>query len=279
MLKKQVYIGFTVDYFQGFTPAVIITGLRFLGVKFIEITKSAFDQIEEVVSVLRSTQTALHLPLICKDGWDLSCVDHGDKIDEHITRINTNRERLNIHHAVVHPPEPEAASEPIKTSIDYWIQNLKRLNLPLFLENTPHQSPEAFASLFSTVKGELKEQLLGMCFDAPHFWVTGYDPIDAYTNWNDRIGAVHLSDCHRGEDSHIPFFAGGSLPVQKILMKLKEARFTGYITLEIKPISLQHIDAFIESYLYTLKILNYHKFLRTKVRMVFLRPFLKKFIG
>jgi hypothetical protein len=69
------------------------------------------------------------------------------------------------------------------------------------------------------------------------------------------------------------------MPIEQILTKLKETRFTGYITLEIKPHSLQHIDAFIESYLYTLKILNYQKFIRTKVRMVVLRPFLKKFIG
>jgi sugar phosphate isomerase/epimerase len=278
MLKNRVKIGYTVDYFQGFTPAVIITGLHILGVKFIELTKSALDQPEEVAETLRGMQTAIHLPLICKDGWDLSCPDHSEKIDAYIDNVNNNREKLRIQHAVVHPPEPESAPEPVATSIEFWIQNLKRLHLPVFVENIPHQSPEKFDSLFTTVQQVLKGQLAGMCFDAPHYWVTGHDPVALYTKWHHRIGAVHLSDCQRDDDSHIPFFSGGSMPLLQILAALQEKRFAGYITLEIKPTSLQHIDAFIESYLYTLKVMNYSKYLRTKVRMVFLRPFLKKFI-
>ena len=116
-----------------------------------------------------------------------------------------------------------------------------------------------------------------MCFDAPHFYITGHDPIEQYKKFSSQVGCVHLSDCHTNDDKHIPFNTGGTFPVDRFLNTLKN-NFSGYLTLEIKPESLLDLEAFIESYLKTLQFLQKGKSIRSRLRWFLLKPLIRRLI-
>lgn len=275
--RRKPYIGVTVSKFQGFMPSTLISGLRLLGVEFVEINNSIFPEVDSVVKSLGNMVTAFHLPLVVEDGWDFSCHDHKMKIEDAIYTLNKYRDSLKIQHLVAHPPEPHAIHLKQNSSLDYLLENLSKLNLPVYLENVPQVTLENYLEIYKKAKERLGKQLAGMCFDAPHYFITGYDPIEQYVNFNQNIGCIHLSDCYRNSDLHIPFNSGGSLPVESFLKTVKENNFSGYLTLEIKPHSLRELNSYIESYLKTLQYLNYNKYLVSKLRVNTIKPIISKF--
>ncbi len=271
------YVGVTVSKFQGITPSEILRGLKLLGMEFIEINRGVFDEIDKFAENLGAMRTAFHLPLIAEDGWDFSCLDHKAEIEHTIDILNQYNEKLNIQHAVSHPPEPALVSSEKHCSTDFLYENLAKLNMPVYLENVPTIHPDDFLTLFWSSRQALNKQLAGMCFDAPHFFINGHDPIEMFKSFADHVGCIHLSDCLRDKDVHMPFNSGGELPVEEFLQTIESTRFSGYITLEIKPNSLKDIDTYIESYVTTLQHVNYKKYLKTKLRLFALRPILNRF--
>lgn len=277
MSQQVSRVGVTVSKFQGMMPSELLRGLRLLGIEFIEINRDIFEEIDAVANNLGAMRTAFHLPLIAEDGWDFSCLDYRDDITTTIQTINQYKEKLRIQHVVSHPPEPALLSDPQRSSINFLYDNLAKLNVPVYLENVPGMVPDEFLSLYWSSHKALGPQLAGMCFDAPHFFVTGHNPIETFTSFADHVGCIHLSDCLHDKDVHLPFNSGGELPVNEFLQTLEAHRFNGYVTLEIKPKSLQDIDAYIESYVTTLRHVNYKKYLKTKLRLFALRPILNRF--
>lgn len=278
MQKKYPLVGFTVDYYKTLSHPIIIDALKLIGVKFVEMNRSVFSEIDQLDSRLNKVTTAFHLPLLHDDGWDFSYPDHQKEIDETIQFINEHRKRLHIHHAIAHPPEKTEHSSS-ESSLDYLFQNLGRLQVPVFLENVPDYTPVEFEEIFTIGKQKMREKLQGMCWDASHFHIKGYDPVKQYQNFRRYIGAIHLSDCYPDEDVHLPFDSGGSLPIDEILATLFSSQFRGYITLEIKPQSMQQIDAYIASYLKILRSLHYKKYVATKFRLLLLKPLINRFLG
>ena len=274
---KNIYSGVTVDTFEGMPPSILLGGIKLLGLEFIEINKTVFTETDKFAAKLGKIKTGFHLPIISESGWDLSCPEHQPKIDRLITNLNINKERLNIQHVISHPYEPDHNVPKLQTSISFLVENLKRIELPIYLENTPCCSPDKFKEMYRDFGKELNGKLNGMCYDAPHLYITGYDLFDFYREMENEIGAIHLSDCEEKKDRHYTF-GMGHLPIPKILQMIKNSSFNGYITLEIKPHSLQEIDSYINSYLTTLKYMNYAKYLKTHIRMFFLRPLIQKFI-
>ena len=93
---QKPYIGVTVSKFQGFMPSTLISGLRLLGMEFIEVNNSIFPEIDNVVKSLGNMVTAFHLPLVVEDGWDFSSQDHQMQIDDTIYTLNRYKDKLKI---------------------------------------------------------------------------------------------------------------------------------------------------------------------------------------
>lgn len=275
IMQRAPFVGVTVSKFEGIMPSTIIRGLRLLGFEFVEFNNSIFPEMDKVASNLGPMKTAFHLPLITDDGWDFSCAAYQNEIDHAIHLLNSFRKKLNIQHVVCHPPENNGV-ENSESSLDLLISNLKKLHLPIHLENIPSVSPEEFQSIYARIKNQVGENLHGICFDAPHFFIKGFDPIKQYKSLNDNIRSIHLSDCMDDRDEHIPFNSGGSLPVIDFLKSVQESKFSGFITLEIRPNSLDDLDSYMNSYLTTLQHVNVKKYKSSKVRMFFLRPFINR---
>lgn len=279
MKKPKTTVGLSVDFYGDLTPSRIIHGLRYLGVEFIEVTRSVFRETETVAKVLKNIRTALHLPLVHQDGWDFSCSGFQQQIDSTIEQIHRHREKLAIQHVIAHPPESESTAAAVDSSFDLLLHNLQRIELPVCLENVPCSDPDLFLRQVDRAQKFLGDLWAGICFDAAHYMVSNVAPVREFIRLRDRIGCVHLSDCDPDEDQHLPFGVGGSLPVEQLLRTIGKSGFRGYITLEIKPRSMAQVDDLIRSYLLTLRALHYGKYLRTRMRLTLLRPWLKKAVS
>ena len=272
-MSHRPRIGFAVNHFQGLPPARIIDALRLIGVEFVEINSAILPEWPSLIPALKNLTAAVHLPLVHEDGWDFSCADQADRIEAMIALINEQHEALRLRHAISHPPEGENA--PLDdTLVEYMFENLKRLEIPIYLENVPHMRVEVFQRIYQTGQRIMGEKLAGLCWDAPHYHVTGYDAITQFERDREKIGCIHLSDCYPDDDVHLPFDAGGSLYIDDILDMLHENKFKGFITLEIKPKSIEELDAFIHSYLKTLKYLDKPKYRRTRLALSLVRPWM-----
>ncbi|HPG40268.1 MAG TPA: TIM barrel protein [bacterium] len=277
MAKQHVLIGVTLDKFNGFTPSMLISGLDILGMKFVEVTITVLGELETFPRKLGRMQTAFHLPLVHETGWDLSCLEHADKIAQLIADLNKHHALLKIHHLVCHPPECIHLGNSLPAAQEFLFANLKKLDIPVYLENIPEYTPQEFTQFYHQARQELGAKIAGICYDAAHYYITGIDPVTQYTELASEIGCIHLSDCEEKKDAHLPFGLG-QLPVKDILKAIQKSRYKGYVTLEILPHSMQDLDAYIRSYLTTLYYLDYKKYLLTRMRLFFLRPLINKFI-
>jgi hypothetical protein len=274
----MIKIGFTIESYKGLEPSFLLSVVKYFGVEFVEITKTVFEEVDRVIPRMKGLKAGFHLPLIHDDGWDFSCPEYQSQINKLINNINRYHESLHIVHCISHPPEPWNSASPQNTSFELLLQNLSRLEVPVFLENVPNGPYDQYLEMYEQAKSELGDQFLGMCYDGPHYFVSGMDPLAKLAELNGKIGCVHLSDCMRDDDAHLPFDIGGEFPTDQILEQLKHMNYDGYINLEIKPRSLHDLGSVINSYLKVLKILRKGKFIRTKARLMILNPLLRRFI-
>lgn len=272
--SKKPIIGFAVDYFKGLAPSIIIDTMKFIGIEFVEINASIFNDIEKSIKSLTNIKTAFHLPYNSDAQLDLDNMNTRILIE----KILANKKQLNIQHVVCHPPEAAKTFAEFESASITLFQNLTKLGLPVYFENVMSISPENFDKFTNSAKQAMGKQFAGQCWDASHYLVAGYDPIKRYKLHAENIGSIHLSDCLPDTDSHLPFFNKGSLPIQDIIKMLKNEKYSGPITLEIIPNSRSDIKLYISSYIMLLKKLHYSKYLSTKVRLFFLKPFINQII-
>jgi len=271
-------IGFTIESYKGLEPSFLLGIIKFFGVEFVEITKTVFDDIERVIPKMHGLQAGFHLPLIHDDGWDFSCVDSQPDIDAVIENINRYKDDLHIKYCVTHPPEPWNSAATLHVSVEQLLKNLRRLQVPIFLENVPHGSYDEYLRVYERAKAVLGDQLSGMCYDGPHYFVSGMNPVTRLQELNGEIGCIHLSDCMHDDDTHLPFDSGGEFPTEEVIAQIKRMKFDGFINLEIKPRSLSDLDSVIYSYLKMLKPFRKGKYFRTKLKLMVLRPLMKRFL-
>ena len=272
-------VGLTIEKYKGIEPSVLLSLAKRLGLEFVEITKSVFEDLDRVVPKMRRMKAGFHLPLIHDDGWDFSCPAYREEIDQLVQLINRHRKELHILHCICHPPEPFLSKVPIETSVDFLFENLRKLETPLYLENVPKLPLEDYLRLYRQAQSSLGDQLAGLCFDAAHYYLEGINPITQLENLNGEIGCVHLSDCNREQDLHLPFGQGGELPLDGILATLKKQNYDGYINLEIMPRSLDDLEPVVASYLRVLRPFRPGKYYRTRIKMFFLLPIIRKLIS
>ena len=186
-----------------------------------------------------------------------------------------NYQELNIQYCLAHPPEVDSGVVD-EDSASYLFENLKKLTPPVILENIQGWDENRFQHFYNQAKSALGHKLIGLCFDAPHFILSGRNPIDFINNSNGEIQCVHLSDCKEDFDAHMPFGSGGCLPVDDILDTMKKAKYKGFINLELLPRSQEDILLIIKSYLKVVKTFNKKKYYATLLRLFLFRSKLEK---
>jgi hypothetical protein len=160
-------------------------------------------------------------------------------------KIEQYRDAFHFQYAVFHPPENDSSQQ----SFDFYIHNLLKIKIPLFLENPQGWPLDQFNHFLFQVQSKLGDQLHGICLDIPHVYLSGKDWIQFYRMLHDKIWIIHLSDCKENEDLHLPFGFGGDLNLQDILKTLDREGFDGILNFEINPPSLNELNSVFETYL------------------------------
>jgi sugar phosphate isomerase/epimerase len=248
--------------------------MKKLGVNFIEFNIKVLSDLSSVVPNIKGMHTSFHLPIVDDDGWDFSCLNFSQEIDQTIGLLNQNRVALGLHHIVSHPSEAPFASSPMPSDEESMFAALSRLDTPIYFENIAKWSPDQFHAFYVRAKNRLGDRCAGMCYDAAHFSVSGYDPVEQFHNFHDIIGCVHLSDSRGTEDAHLPFGVGGDLPIADLINTMIEHKFTGPITLEIRPPSAGELGPYIRSYITLLRNLDRQRYHQARMRLLLLRPLL-----
>lgn len=268
-MSRHPLVGFTVEPYQGLSPSMIVTAMRAAGVSFVEFNVRSLADTMYLKRKIGDLTAAFHLPFVHEDGYDFSCADHRKEIQDLIYQLNSEKDALHIRHAVVHPPEgPDQSEKAWRILMDH----LRHLEMPVYLENVFGGPTAQFQEHFHKARTALGRQLAGLCFDACHFYIDGKDPVEQWRHWHAETGCVHLSDCLANDDAHLPFGLGGTLPINPLLAAMKSTGFSGSITLEIKPPSTAQIDSYLQTYCHTLKVFNYKKYWRTRLRLRLIKP-------
>jgi len=275
--KNLVAVGLTVDRFKGITPSTFIKVVKKLGLEFVELTTSVFDDLESCKNNIGNMKTGFHLPNLHDFKFDFSCKKMDSKIQQLIRLINDNYQELNVKYCLAHPPEDDSGVD-IDESISYLLDNLKKLEPPVIIENIQGWDEHRFRDFYDQAKLVLGDKLIGLCFDAPHHILSGRDPVDFINNSNGEIQCIHLSDCKDGFDAHMPFGSGGSVPVDEILKTIKKVDYNGFINLELLPRSQEDILLIIKSYLKVVKTFNKKKYFTSLIRLLLFKSKLEKLL-
>ncbi len=276
MKKDNILIGITVDWFRGIAPSVLLTIVKKMGVEFIEITKSVFDDLPSFIEQLGTIQTGIHLPNLHDAEFDFSFQERDAEIHKLIKLINQYHTKLNVKYCLSHPPENRRSPLSEDQLMAYLLNNLNKLEVPIILENIQTWDMARFENFYNRANQVLGKKLIGQCFDAPHYFLQGEDPVEYLKQRNGKINFIHLSDCRKGFDAHLPFGLNGVLPVDEILTILKEQNFQGIINLELLPRNLRDIKPLINSYLKVVRNFDRMKYLKTKFRLVLYAPPLRR---
>lgn len=274
MKENNVLIGITIDKFKGIAPANLLLVIRKMGVEFVEITKAVFDDLPSVLENLGTIQTGFHLPNQHDAGFDFSFHEREIEIERLIRLINQHHHQLNVKYCLSHPPENKSSSFTEKDMIRFLLENLKKLEPPIILENIQNWNQQKFEDFYHQAKELLGEKLIGQCFDAAHYFLQGEDPVAYLQETDGRIQFIHLSDCRTGYDAHLPFGLNGELPIDDILLILKKQNYRGIINLELLPRKLADIKPLVNSYLKVVRNFDRRKYLKTKFKLLVYVPFL-----
>ncbi|MGH7491809.1 MAG: sugar phosphate isomerase/epimerase family protein [bacterium] len=261
-------IGLTISNFDGKRPGELVALVRKFGVRFVEFNPTVFGDLASVMRQINDDMSAgFHLPLLAEHGFDLTQREHKDKIDDLIYFINQHRHELNLLYCVAHPPEIGADGASNEEELEFLIENLKRLDVPVILENVETWSENDFDSLIEVIRNALKKQFIGQCFDPAHAFLRGEDIFARFSAIAPHVRCIHLSDCARGHDAHLPL-GQGELPVEKFLQHVANFSYDGIINLEVIPGSLREVGAVVKSYLQVLRVFKKGEYLATKTKLL-----------
>jgi sugar phosphate isomerase/epimerase len=260
-------VGLTISGFDGKKPGEILGMVRRFGVGFVEFNPSIANDVHGVLQHTDDIPTGFHLPLVGEHGFDFSCLEAKDQIDDTIDFINRYRHQLNLLYCVAHPPESVPDNNSAETSLEFLIENLQRLNVPVLLENVETWGEREFDKLVEIVRRQLKKKLMGYCFDPAHAYLRGEDIFKRFSEIAPQVRCIHLSDCLHGKDAHLPL-GQGELPVARFLKHVARHRYDGIINLEILPSSLAEAGAVMKSYLTVLRVFKKLKYVKTIAKLL-----------
>ncbi|MDZ7292165.1 MAG: sugar phosphate isomerase/epimerase [candidate division KSB1 bacterium] len=261
-------IGLTIGGFDGRNPSELLVLVRRFGVRFVEFNPSLMHDIDGVLPYTDEIVTGFHLPILGEHGFDFSSLEAKEKIDDIIDFINRHRTQLNLLYCVAHPPETNNEENSVEMALEFMIENLDRLEVPVLLENVETWPEREFDKLVEIVRAQLRKKFLGYCFDPAHAFLRGEDIFRRFTAIAHQIRCIHLSDCMQGKDAHLPL-GQGELPVSRFLNQLAKHHYDGIINLEIVPKSFAEARAVLKSYLSVLRVFKKAKYVGTIIKMLF----------
>lgn len=271
-MGTKVLVGLTVDTFKGIKPSRLLKQIRRIGVEFAEVTVNIFQDLENAKRQSEGLKLGLHLPIISEEGFDFSCMEKKEEIDKIIEHINQNWHDLNFQYVLSHPTEKHLFKTEYEISEEFLFNNLKRLEPPLLIENTFENESFHFEEFIERAEEQLNEHLVGICFDGPHAFISRDNWFEMLEKFINKIKLVHLSDCTKEKDLHIPFGGEGELPVEKILQFLKYHHYNGIVNLELRPKALTELAPILKSYLLILRYLNRKKFFTMQLKSLLILP-------
>ena len=238
-------IGHTVDTYGNIPAPGILALLKWTGLEFAEVTVNLFNQPKWASWIARGMKLGLHLPNVGNSGFDLASIEQQDRVEEMLATIQRYGPGLPLEYAVFHPPEKDRS----EAVLNFLVQNLKRVPLPLIVENIRSITLADFVSLYGDLKERLSGQLEGICFDVAHAVLAGEDWKKWFSRLVEDIRVVHLSDCIPPEDTHMPFGMGGILSLEEIFRLFKSEGYEGVINFEVLPPSAGELGRIFEDHL------------------------------
>ncbi len=240
---SHILIGATADRYRNFPVYAILLLLRWTGLAFCEVTTSLFRQPRLCRSVTRGMHLGLHLPNLGNCGYDFSSRDRLETITSDLDAIRKYGSLFDIRYAVFHPPEADKSPDVFPT----YVRSLKRVGLPLVLENIQGYSVDSFGAFYNTLRHELGDDLTGICLDIPHAVLSDHDWTEFFHAFQSEIRVIHLTDCRGEADSHLPFGLGGDLDLEEILTFIQEEEYSGVLNFEMMPPGFNALDAYFGS--------------------------------
>jgi sugar phosphate isomerase/epimerase len=260
--------GLTIQQVKNIRPSDWIKIASAIRLQHIEFDQTVFNDIENVIQVLEAPQTAIHAPYMEDYGTDLST--NKQEVDQFVDNVLTFQKELNIIGVVVHPPTDAGGSW------ETFYDRLEKLPLP-FLENMPYQSWQEFEEFVQTTQANVNRNV-AMCFDIPHAWIThGESFLDLPEFCLDFLraatGYIHISGGTREEDTHFPLLTEGDMPIAPVKRFLKDISFSGTVTMELSPRTIEDLSKVFQSYILMLGIAgkSMHK-LQVRIK----RPFIMR---
>jgi sugar phosphate isomerase/epimerase len=260
-------IGMTFVPFRGVSIKKILFLLRVVGLDHLEINPTILHRYDEFIQGLKKTTTTFHLPLYSRFHYDIGSTEKEfqDLIEKTINFLNNYKNQLNLQYVLTHPPE-----DPSTTS-DSLIDRLEKINSQILIENIPRQSDEDFMEFYFEAKNRLGKKLAGFAIDGPHRYVNNDE------NWLDipdellkEIAYVHISDCTKKDDLHLPLGCA-KFPFNEFFSMLKEINYKGIILQEIIP-TFDQIASVLDSFLYSVKPFSKTRYIKMKMKFVILKP-------
>jgi len=264
-------IGFGLEPIKGLSLDLIVYLLRKILLEHFEFNWRVIPKVGEVLRSLGKATTTFHLPIYNRDRFDFSSTSKQYELQmtEVVSFVNQYRNDLNMLFVLAHAPEDP------NHSFDLMFSRLEKINAPLVLENVAGQSEEFFLDFYFQAKDFLGKKLAGYALDISHRYVTDWQ------NWLNipeelikEIAYVHISDCTKTEDLHLPLGLG-ELPYEEFFDFLKDIRYNGVINQELKPNGDQ-ADKIMSSSLLCIKPFSKIKYLRMKFRCAFMHAILKR---
>jgi hypothetical protein len=264
-------IGFGLEPIKGLTLDLIIFLLKKILLEHFEFNWRVIPKVDEVQKSLGKATTTFHLPIFNRDKFDFSTQDtkFDLQIQEIISFINSKRNDLNMLFVLAHSPENPNAS------YELMFERLKQIEVPIVLENVVGQTDEHFLDFYLKAKESLGKKLAGHALDISHRYVNDW------RNWLNipeelvkDIVYVHISDCTKNEDLHLPLGLG-EIPYNDFFDFLKDIKYNGIINQELMPNGDQ-AEEIMSSSMICIKPFSKIKYLRMKIRRAIMRPLLKR---
>ncbi len=267
----MLLVGQTLQSYKGLSTAYLLRFAKAIGMELVELNLEGtnLNNVETIIPLVDKTHVTFHLPIVGLENFDLAEKGKEKEIKEVITLINKYGNDLNLILGVVHPPEGKNGS------VDYLIENIQQLNLPVVVENVMGYSDEQFIDIYSKMKDGLGKQLKGWLFDVAHSYIVNGK--ENYLKLLDKmpfseLEEIHLSDCLEGEDSHYAF-GYGVLPIDDILQEIKRRSYNKILVNEID--AHPSIWAIIDSYQKVAKIFKKGLYYKVTLRKAIMKPIIQ----
>jgi len=262
-------IGFGLEPIKGLGLDLIVSLLRKILLEHFEFNWRVIPKVEEVLKSLGSATTVFHLPIFNRDRFDFSSQNETYEIQmqEVVSFINQRNKDLNMLFVLAHAPEDPNAS------YELMFSRLEQIDVPIVLENVVGHTDEHFLDFYLQAKDYLGKKVAGHALDISHRYVNDWQTwLDIPEELVKDIAYVHVSDCTKTEDLHLPLGLG-EMPFNDFFAFLKDIKYDGVINQELKPDGNQ-ADKIMSSSLHCIKPFSKTKYFRMKTRCTFLKPLL-----